>query len=89
MHGAQPSLTHVGEITLAVLRLQVVQNSIPGFGKQIQLLQEPCLLPIHGVGTDDTGSELATIAQLKNKGGMLVRDGSRDGIFHCDAGFPR
>lgn len=59
-----PSLTHVGEITLSVFRLQVVQNSIPGSGKQIQLLQERCLLPIDGVGTDDAGSESATVAQL-------------------------
>lgn len=64
MQRAQSSLTHVGEITLGVFRLQVVQNSIPGSSKQIELLQEGCLLPIDGVGTDDAGSEGATIAQL-------------------------
>lgn len=62
--GLSPPLTHVGEITLRVFRLQVVQNTIPGFGKQVQLLEERCLLPIHGVGTDDAGSEFTTIAQL-------------------------
>lgn len=68
--GLSPSLTHVGVIALSVFRLQVVQNAIPGSGKQIQLLQERCLLPIHGVGTDDAGSECATIAQLSNQRGM-------------------
>lgn len=66
-------------IPLSVLRLQVVQNTLPGSGKQVQLLQEPCLLPIHSVGTEDTGSECATIAQLQNQGGMSGDGSSLDG----------
>lgn len=78
------SLTHIRGIALGVFRLQVVQHIIPGFGKQIQVSQKHCLLPIYCVRTDDAGCEFATIAQLKYQGGMLVSNGFRAKTFHSD-----
>lgn len=78
------SLTHVRGIALCVFRLQVVQHTVMGFGRQIQVVKEHCFLPIYCVCTDDAGREFTTIAELKNQGGVLASDGFVGRIFYSD-----